>query len=71
MNNAFSRGDSLRHLTHRISQACDPVKCVGTVRRDVTQGVARAGRLVGDKPLLCLGAAFLLGIVSGWWIKRT
>jgi hypothetical protein len=39
-------------------------------RKELLHGARLVEQWVGQRPGLCLGAAFLLGATWGWWLKR-
>lgn len=43
----------------------------GTELPDVKELIGKAERLIREHPGPALGAAFVLGVVIAWWIKRT
>lgn len=71
MRNRFITNDSGKHAVHRLWETPAEPSWLGAARRDVVQSMRSAGQFIGEHPVLCLGAALLVGIIAGWRIKRT
>jgi hypothetical protein len=67
--NRFQISKSTSKVAHRFLNGLQPA--ADTVQREVRDGIQTAGSFIGRKPIAFLSAAFVVGALLAFWIKRT